>query len=123
MKESNELKMSADILADQLSALDLSDVFDILRKKHNFKEEDRMARANEAERFYRSQFEEELKIIIQKQLEKIAEKATSDLQLQFSRGVIYGLALIDEWFRTQVRVASPEKKDSVPEDHIPTGLE
>jgi len=112
MKE--ELKPSAELLAHTLASISLEDVENL--KEVRLSDSDVINRANDAETFFNAHFEDKLKLMIQTQLEEIAKKATSDGQLQFGRGVIYGIGIVNEWFIKQKGiVASSRNKTNVTE--------
>jgi hypothetical protein len=121
---SNDIKQSAELTRNNLSSIDLADI-DILKKKLgiDIPEEDRVARAKEANIFYNNVFEDEIKLFIQAQLEFIAKKASNTEQLMIGRGTINGLSLIKEWFERQNKIATPDKKSEEEQPRIPTGLE
>ena len=90
---------SAKLLRHLLASIDLSDIEHLKDIKLN--DTDAMARAGDTETFYKSHFENVLKLFIQQQLEFISKEAVSNDQLQFGRGTFNGLMLIKEWCEKQ----------------------
>lgn len=97
---SEDLKKSAELLRRELGSIDLFDIEDL--KKVELTDEEAMARAGDAELFYKNHFEKVLKLFIQKQLEFCGKEAENPGQFLFGRGTINGLCLLDEWFQEQI---------------------
>ena len=93
------MENSANLMAHTLSAINLADVRRL--DKVRLDKEAYEARASAADTFYNSFMEDKLIVMTQLQLVAMAKEATNDEQLQFVRGVIYGLGLVNEWFIEQ----------------------
>ena len=94
-----DLRNSAKLLAHQLASLSLDDIREL--EKRELKPEELEAMTGAAELFYRSYFEEELRLMILEQLKLLAKEGETPLAIQFSRGAIYGLTLIRDWFEEE----------------------
>ena len=97
--DNEELKYSAKLLAHQLASLTLDDIRELEERVLTPEEFANMS--VDAELFYKKCFEEELRMILFEQLKDMAKDAENDLQVQFARGVIYGLTLIRDWFEDE----------------------
>lgn len=100
----------------QLMSIDLKDIFEIEKKR--LSDGELKERAANAYGFYKSYFEDVIKLLIQEQLEFIGEKAMPD-NLLFIRGTLNGLYIIQDWFKEQDRIAkSPLQDKRSEEDNI-----
>ena len=91
------------LIREQLGSIDLSDIEEL--KGIEITEEEHNARAVDAEVFYDNHFKKVIKLLIQKQLERIAIEADTEEKLNFCRGAINGLYIIDEWFIQQKKTS------------------
>lgn len=89
-----ELKLMRKVLG----SIDLTDI------EEDLDEAEILARAGDAEIFYRNHFDKVIKKLIQDQLEFIGKEIQPE-QLPFARGTINGLSLIKQWFEDQIRLS------------------
>lgn len=97
MKDHSE--NSIKLMRELLGSIDFSDIEDLQKIKLPFAE--LMARAGDVELFYKNHLQKVIKLFIQKQLEFIGKNVNGDLMIEFSRGTINGLMLIDNWCKEQ----------------------
>ncbi len=98
MKET-AIQTSAILMRHLLASIDLSDVEEL--DKIRITNDEAMARAGDAELFYKSHFEKVIKLLAWQQLEFTAKEATDQDMLQFARGTFNGIAIVKEWFEDQ----------------------
>ena len=91
------------LIREQLGSIDLSDIEEL--KEVELTTEEHNAMAVDAEVFYDNHFKKIIKLLIQKQLERIAKEADTEEKLNFCRGTINGLYIIDEWFIQQKKTS------------------
>ena len=93
----------------QLVSIDLKDIFEIEEKRLN--DGELKERAGNAYGFYKSYFEDVIKLLIQEQLEFLGKTAETQEQLLFARGTINGLYIIQDWFNEQSNIAKSPLQD------------
>ena len=91
------------LIREQLGSINLSDIENLKDKRLTQEELD--ARAIDTEIFYKNHFEKIIKLFIQTQLEKIAEEADTEDKLNYCRGTVNGLYIIEEWFKQQKKIS------------------
>lgn len=112
-----ELKLSAKLIRAKLASIDFENIDRL--EKEKMSEIELKSRAGDVETFYTSHLEKILKLFIYEQLKFIGSEAVNDLQLQFGRGTINGLTLIDEWCKKQ-KIISLSRFDK--DEEFPTEI-
>lgn len=107
------------ITRHNLSSIDFSDIEQL--ENETFSDKKAMARAIEAEGFYNVHFKKALKLFIQEQFKFMAEEATDEHKLAFSRGTINGFRLIMEWFEERIKLS--QSRFETQEEDEPEGIE
>ncbi len=121
MQETNNQSTppSVELLRHILGSIDMSDIEEL--KEVRMSDADYKARAGTLDILYKNIIRDVIKLFINKQLEFMA---TNTVDIQFVRGTINGLYLIDEFFQEQVKIASipeEEKKEKTQEPIEPIG--
>lgn len=107
----SELELSAKLLAEKLATIDFSDIEEL--KAIRMTNDEDQARASAADTFFNSHMEKKLKLMTHKQLIKSMSEAVNDSQLQFGRGAVYGIALVNEWFIAQKNIVAARRDQPV----------
>ena len=105
----------AKLLRHLLASIDLSDI-----KTEQYTEQETSERASAIRIFYDTYAKNEIKSLIQAQLEFTMKEAVNSDILSFSRGTVNGLILLDEWFKQQANIAisPPEGESEEPPEPI-----
>lgn len=122
--EEKELKAATLETKRILNILD-KDVGESLDEKHQeiISDNDRINRAKQADIFYKQFFYKKLQQ--EAYLELVYRLGTADTmgQIMFHKGILYGLQMIDDWFKEQVNISlnrfeKPEKPTNEPIDPV-----
>lgn len=91
-------------------------------EKEKLTDEERAARASDAELFYKSYFEKVLKLFTFNELTNMGKLAETTEQVLFYRGILYGFQTISDWFEDQVKISMSrfDKPEKPSEGAIPT---
>ena len=91
------------LIREELGSIDLSNIQKL--KEIVVSQEELDARAGDAEIFYKNHFKKVIQLLIQEQLETIAAEVDTEEKLNFCRGTVNGLYIIDEWFKQQKKTS------------------
>jgi len=105
-------------LRKELGSLTLQEIQEFESEVPQLSDEEWKQRANDAEIFYKNYFEKVIKAFKQLQLRKIGEEGINESQIQFSRGTLNGIYLIEQWFKEQVSISKERLK---PKEKIELG--
>ena len=87
-----------------LNSIKLEDIVD----KKKLTQDEIEAMAINADSFFNEYFDKELKVMMYKELERLGKEANTQEELLFSRGVIHGFGIIQEWFIRQTGISKEE---------------
>lgn len=111
------LEKAKQLNKEQLKYITAQEIIKLESEKLN--DQEIKSKAEQADTFYKNNFEKTLKLMIFKQiLEKLGGDAVSELDIAFARGFLAGLGEIDSWFKEQSGIVHPEpdeEEESVPE--------
>lgn len=98
---SQELEHSAKQIKS--AAINLDDIEEL--KSIKLTDGENNQRAADSDVFYTKHFEKKIKLMLQKQMEKMMEEAVTEYDLQFCRGVYRGFQLVNKWFEKQKKIS------------------
>ena len=110
----NLMEKTAELLQKELCSISLKDIEEL--KNEEITDDEFKGRAADAELFYKKYFEKIIKLLIQEQIEFVANQAANDIQLAFGRGTANGLYILDKWFKDQIAISQERfQKEEKPE--------